>query len=232
MSNKLDLFADKEYQEMDWLGKVVEPFIFPLNEKLGKFPDKYDFSYRVIESRIKAGGYINYQELVQICVADLGIDISPDEIESLHSLFEVNIVDFKVNIKTQTTSGEMSLVRLKPSLEDEDIKEHMSNRLYTKLNVLTTDGTHRLNELMDIIGAVDCRTSKSPYMKKNAIQAHMRKIIIEDMWRLRSAPLIEKLGDWMIDYINNGNLASLSNVTRLKCMTYNKDPIYSLKETV
>ena len=232
MSKKLDLFEDKDYKDMDWLGKAIEPFIFPLNEKLGSFPDRYDFPFRTVSNIVKNGGYVSQQQLLQHAAADLGIDISPNELEIISKLIKFNVVDFTIDLATGTMTGEFSLLREKAALEDEDIKEHMAERLSQKLYNLAADSTPRLNELMDIIGATEARTSKSPYQKKNSVQSYMRKVIAEDMWRLRSAPLIERLGDWMIDYVNNGNLASLSNVTRLKCMTYAKDPIYSLKETV
>ena len=44
--------------------------------------------------------------------------------------------------------------------------------------------------------------------------------------------LLLKAVNWACDYIKTGNLASLTNFNKLKVMTYKKDPIYSMEETV
>jgi hypothetical protein len=235
MSKKLDLFADKEYQDMDWLGKAIEPFIFPLNDNLAMIPDKWTFTIDdLMPFVVSKNETLNKMRLLSICLEKNDLKMSKEDCFRLLSLFDVEIVDLTINLLTRDMTGSLTLVKKVPFLDEEAIKTYLSAQTYTALGHMNSASLHRCNEVMDIIGMSDdpTRKSRSPYGKMRAIQRHMAKVIEEDQWRLRSAPLIERVSYWIVDFINNGNLASLSNVTRLKCMTYSGKPIYSLEETV
>lgn len=233
MTKKLDIFADKEYQDMDWLGKVVEPYIFPLNEVLSQFPSRYDLSFDDILPFFNDYYQFDKADIVRLIAQKNNISISANDLNTLKTFMTINLShDVVINLSNKTIQGEFAFICSKSSLEDEEIKEVVANSVSHILNNLNGSESHRLNDVMDILGVVTSRPIRSGWRKRNEIIHKYRDIILEDKWRLRSAPLAEKVAQWIVEYADTGNLAALSNVTRLKCMTHSGNPIYSMEETI
>lgn len=232
--SKIDIFADKEYEEMEWLNKAIEPFIFPLNELISRIPNEYVFTYEDIVAIYTDHNSAYVTSMIRIVSNQLNLGFSDSELETILEFVELNVSDdYSINLQSQEITGEFKLTKIKHMLNDDEIKLYLANYMKNSLysNCQFADAA-KYNELMDIVGCSEQRSSKSVHRKKSAFIARMVQIIEDDLWKIRSATLIEKLVEWICNYVNNGNLASLSNITRLKCMTYTNNPIYSMQETV
>ena len=238
MTNKIDLFKDKEYSEMEWLSKAIEPFIFPLNDTLAKMPNECQITYDFIVDKLVINQSHEITIKDAILFAAKGInDISPEDIESMKNSFKLDIEENTIlNIETKTLTGEIKLLKIKEQYDDEDIKNIIGdsvNNIICNIHEKKAD-IGRLNEIMDLINHKDMRGSRSVRYKTYAIAQGYVDIIKQDKWRMRNAELIIKAAKWIKNYVENGNLADLSSFTRLKCMTHlnNGAPIYSMEETV
>ena len=81
-------------------------------------------------------------------------------------------------------------------------------------------------------GCGEAMKNKSGKKKVTAIKERLIKIFETNEWRIRDMALANKVGFWIKGYISGGNLADLTNLCKLKVMTHNNMPIYSVKEEV
>jgi hypothetical protein len=238
MTGKSNLFVDKEYEEMEWLSKAIEPYIFYVNELLAKLPDRYDLSYEDVMTQVESNyNAISKTESILQLLSNVDVDRSSVDNIDLQAL----LMCFTLEVDPNTTLdlhqrvilGNISLIKDKVALEDEDVRA----AFLTRFQSIFWKNSHNetltnLNELMDILGIEEARKSRSTSKKIQSVSNFMEKVIKEDLWKIRNEQLIVSLATWMADFVSTGNLAALSNITRLKCMTYNQHPLYSMQETV
>jgi hypothetical protein len=235
VTKKVNLFRDKEYEDLDWLNKAVESFVCPLNDKMAQFPDVYEFNYNDILVLHKDTIYdINSSDMIRYIAAQCSIDINYEEINMLLPYFEVTMGGrgpAELDFEAGTLSHTIPFFKKKPQLEDEDILLLMAQQAYAQIRRINYNANiGRLNEIMDLIGCTTDRKSRSVSYKIQAISSCFRDIITTDKWRLRNVDLAVSAAAWMVSYANDGNLSALSSFTRLKCMTHNNAPIYSMEK--
>jgi hypothetical protein len=231
--SKINLFEDKEYDKMEWLNKAVEPYIFPQNEILMSMPEQVSLDYDLILSLISPDQLrIEQNELIKYAAQQVNLELSANDLRFLGDFFKIVIdphtsIDFESNGLT----GAVTLVKTKPQLEESDIVEYTANSAVNLMRYMRTDSDiSRLNEIMDLIGAKESRQSRSTRYKIEEITKTFKTIILEDKWRVRNMELFLKSAAWIKAFVEDGNLAAMSNFTRLKCMVHKGAPIYSLEE--
>jgi hypothetical protein len=238
MTGKSNLFTDKEYEDMEWLSKAIEPYVFYVNELLAKLPDQYDLT--IDDLLNQSGDYYNSVSkiaTIETILKDLGINkntLDSSNRDGLLSCFTLEVdPDTTINLIEKTINGTVRLVKTKVAIDDEEIRDIFSHKFQSILWDNTRNETiGRLNELMDLLGVHSARKSRSTNKKLTAICEFMGQILKDDVWKIRNEQLVINLAKWMADFLSTGNLASLANITRLKCMTYNQHPLYSMQETV
>ena len=83
---------------------------------------------------------------------------------------------------------------------------------------------------MEILGKCDeGLTSKSSRTKRRGLMVRLREIMSKNEWNLRDVELANQVGLWIIDYIQDGNVAAFRDLCRLKVMTHKGLPIYSME---
>jgi hypothetical protein len=89
----------------------------------------------------------------------------------------------------------------------------------------------RMQEVLTLLDAKhpDLK-SRSARNKGGSIAQCFAEIIRNDSWKVRNLDLMIKAATWIREFVVNGNLAAMANFTKLKCMTYNGKPIYSMEE--
>ena len=78
----------------------------------------------------------------------------------------------------------------------------------------------------------DLRASRSANKKMKAIFKRLNQIFAKNEWQVKDADLMVSFIKWINQYIKDGNLAALTNITKLKIMTNKNQPIYSIKEAI
>jgi hypothetical protein len=88
-----------------------------------------------------------------------------------------------------------------------------------------------MNEILELIGGCEAHLkNRSSRKKMFAIFQRMRSIFQNNEWRIRDTELANKACTWIHSYITDGNLAAFTNFCKLKVMTHNNMPIYSVEE--
>lgn len=230
------IFQDKKYDELDWISQAVEPIESPLNEHLTKIPNEIELDFRLI-TRFGSDSWngINFNSLYVIenilnWAGSNGVSTAP-----LTSCFDIEIIgapilDFSAK---EVVGGKILLKRVKESIDQDALKEILRSSFYSALDIRVRDEEiGRFNEMADLIGCNEAVRSRSPHKKRSLLMRHLLETLVHDTWRIRSHTLAVKVALWISSYINNGDLAALSNFCKFKVMTHNGNAIYSVKETV
>lgn len=230
-----DFFKDAKYKELDWISQAIEPWDYSLIEVVAQMPDRVEVSPSKL---LKLNNDYRYGSLsIDRFLLEIDQRLAKYATADYKRLFKFEMApDTTLDLRTKELSNPIYIVKIKPTLDDLDIKEialtrirdlYWSVKLYinSDYNALT-----RANEIMDLLGITT--RSKSGNKKRRLIIEALHNIMSEDKWRIRSIELIDKMIGWIYDYINNGEIACLVNFTKLKIMTHSGQPIYSIKEEV
>lgn len=242
----MSVFVDKRYEELDWISQATEPVESPLNDLLGELPDEFlvsdtdtylkivgeSWSMNFGKSRIT-----NY--LMNLIAHDKFKDLSWTERESIYGNFELDIVGEPIlNFETNTIEGgEIRLLKTNFSIDQDKLKAIMGEKgLRMVRDVYVSNESlylSRSNEVLQLIGTKDALgglKTRSRKSKRIALYRSLELLLKSNEWNIKSADLANKIGSWIADYIAYGNLASMSNLCRLKVMTHRGLPIYSIEE--
>lgn len=234
----MSFFQDKEYEEMDWLNLAQEMPVFTANDILIAMPDEIAITADVIANH---GTPWNQIDLDSILKSHVPEGTHPNIKNALYKAYTFKVEDGTTyNFKTRNLRGEINLVKNFQMYEGEKLMKLMVNLTQTILRdrlgnipYKSLDVSGRVNEIVDFLNNDSgIRKTRSLNRKIRILHHQYTTVIKEDKWRLRDMDLLLKAVNWACDYIKTGNLASLTNFNKLKVMTYKKDPIYSMEETV
>ena len=237
----MGIFDDKKYDELDWVSQAVQPIISPLTQILEALPERTDIS----DSFLKQGseyshGRFSVSDFVNLAVAnlkDVNNKVSWDERSILEECFafEMPQEDVILNLVDNTLSAKIFLVKTKFTLEDDKLKTTLGREGLSAIREIKnwSMDISRTNEMLELLEKCeDVLKSRSTKFKRQALSRRIGDILHNNEWCIKSTELANKIGIWIADYINTGNLAALSNITRLKVITYKGAPIYSIEEQV
>lgn len=231
-----DLFKDSTYEEFDWLTKAVEPFIFSPNDFLSQAPDKYVLSYEdILElSAHFTRTFISELNITQFIANKFNIEMLPPQYSSI-PLYVVDIdKETCINIDERSIQGNTTLRKIRERFSEEHILQFAVNSCRKLGDVAYAEkapASKRIDEIIAIIGA-DPNKTTSIRKKAQYLKDVVSSLLKENKWDIRNYELMTSMIDWIFIYVIDGNLAALSNFTKLKCMTHNKKPIYSIQVTV
>jgi len=229
----MGFFDDNVYQDMDWLSKATAPLVFSGIEILAELPDEIPLTKEFLDDCCRPYSSSIYKGTV----LDPMLDNSSYHITWRLKDMIRDCFRFEHNGETQLLPKEdvypeIKLVKHKTSLEEKDILnyvlESISNILHS--NHYQHSEANEMLDLLDYNGPA--RSSRSAKKKRIALISTYRQIIKDDKWLIRDADLMIKIAKWIQEYVTVGNLAALTNVTKLKIMTHKQQPIYSIQETV
>ncbi len=243
---------DKAWENMDWLNKAVEPYIFSFNTELGKLPNRVELSYQDIITAI-GKDVITYSDDVSMdkfLNARLGFDQEGVLTESAKRFFHAwanmhygkNEMQFftlevaedsALDIKNKKLIGSVAIVKQIEAL-DEDMINEMLPSLVGRLFSVSSEKAHTsyVNEVMDILDCKEARSSTSLNKKCHALRNHLVTIFAKNEYNIKNVDLIISFIGWINSYCTSGKMDALANLSKLKCMVHNGHPIYSMKEVV
>ena len=226
----MGVFDDKKFDELDWLSQATEPIEASINHLLAKFPDEIDIDFKTLSSAMQVGWRnirITKSELIERYVRrNISADMFPKTSEEKNMLY--NCFDFEKRI----LDGKVSIVKTKNTFDNKELEKIFGLHGIEKLTFLNIDQTKfsRANEVMEILGKCDeGLTSKSSRTKRRGLMVRLREIMSKNEWNLRDVELANQVGLWIIDYIQDGNVAAFRDLCRLKVMTHKGLPIYSME---
>jgi hypothetical protein len=238
----MGVFDDKKFEKLDWMTQVTETIDSELNSVLARLPDRLELDKQTIFAMIDDS--YNLSISLDSVVRDL---IRKDKLTHVYNLgyeeqnkitkcFEWDVAEnLEVDLSTRTINGTIVLVKTISTFADEDLAEIMGRQGLEGIRNISTQNASpsRMNEIIELIGeGADIIKNKSHSKKLRFIETRMRQIFKNNEWRVRDTTLANKLGIWARSYIEHGNLASFTNFCKVKVMTHNNMPIYSIEEEV
>ena len=231
------MFKDKVYEDMDDISKLIEPYQYSVNDDLSQFPDVIEVDTSFIDCR-----YISTRSLISLKARELGLKALIDNIYEVEksNFFKFEMFDefneptrsIKFDFNTGEIKGKILLVKNKIAFEDKDVHTICEEGAVTFLMSTTWRATdsNRMNEIADLLGIDGVLKEKSKRSKLYALTSGIRSLVREKKIDIRDAGLAKRFGRWLVLYINDGNLPALGNIAKMKIMSHQNKPIYSIQE--
>jgi len=235
------MFKDKVYEDMDDVEKIFEPFQYKLNDELAEFPDKIKVEIdEIMKEDYWSGFGIDIDDVVRKRANKLGLRQIVSEAYNLvyADFFKFEFEDKEENEKVtldpvaKTMSHDIYLVKSKIAYDELELEtmrvETLRKLLMSAFNRRVSKP--RLNEIADIYGANDVKSERSRAGKVQKLISHLEEMIKSKVLDIRDMDLHIGFIQWIVLYVRDGNLAALNNLTRIKIITHEKRPIYSIEE--
>lgn len=231
----MSFLKDKEWENMDWLNRAVEPYTFSFNLDLAKMPSEYAITYSQAMNIIGGQREIRLSEVVKNLAVSSGISksgISMLEMIGYETVFEFKLEpDTEIDLDKEIIRGGLSLVKKMESLNDDAVRELLPQLVLSNMRIHSSRApASQVNEVMDILECKEARSSSSVRKKCAALQQHVYEVYKNNTWNIRNVDLAIKMIGWIRSYCENGDRCSLANLSKLKCMIHNGHPIYSMEE--
>jgi len=231
----MGIFEDKKYDEMDWLSQAIEPIICSLNDELMALPDEVILTYEDMSSILGEHWSLQIDEINVIKYAlsrkdplrrIAGSDIS---IVKAYTINSNCVIDFE---EKQIVAGSVRVIKAKNHFEEKELLAMMGRSGLSILRNLDNKEVtiERANEILELLALDKARSSKSLNSKIEAIICEYENIMSENRWNIRNVDLSNRIAEWIYEFLKTGNLAGLTNFCKLKVMTHNGAPIYSITE--
>jgi hypothetical protein len=158
---------------------------------------------------------------------------------TIYSCFEIQVEPGTyIDIEKEVIIGHAALVKIKHSIDDDKLRNMIGHNALATISNLSYTGDRegslpRLNELLEffIENTNLIKNTKKPFRYRfRLLYSTISDIFKSDKWRIRDHGLATKIGNWVHDYVADGNVCALANLTRLKIMASSGKPIYSIVE--
>lgn len=239
------MFKDKVYEEMDEISRMFEPFQFSLNDELAQLPDRIEV---LPEQVLNSDGYSSgITTTTTTIVKNLAREMNLLQIIDKMRLLQNNEF-FKFEVETDLAEGEyvtldgttmklshkIFVVKNKIAFDEQELekmrKEYILGSIRRNFERSRDVNKPRFNEIADIYGAEIVKSERSFRGKVSEFANHIERLIDDKTLDIRDMDLCHKFVKWIVYYVKNGNLAALNNLTRIKIITHEKRPIYSIEE--
>jgi hypothetical protein len=144
---------------------------------------------------------------------------------------------------TDEISAKLFLVKVKAALSEEEMSmifgrkgiNAIANLAY---NIYPSDeynARKRMLELIDLLGPVpDFKIEKTTSTRKTVkfLRNFYSRLCAKNTMNIKSVELIDKLAEWMVDYVLSADAIAIANIGKLKVMTSFGQPVYSMEYEV
>lgn len=234
----MSIFEDKQYEEMDWLTKAIEPTISSMNDKLHSLPEVMEFTPLDLLNIIQTSGYLDLDmhSFFGILLLKHNIHLTRwySDYSMLMKCFEMRISsDIIINFETNEVSGgNISLHKIKTIFEEVELVPLLGRKGIDSLRSLDSKNVpiDRANEIAELLGANEATSKRSSNQKIQIIINSLSDHLANNKWNIKNIDLGDKVCLWVRSYLEKGNLAALTNFCKFKVMTHSGDPIYSIEE--
>ena len=237
----MGVFDDKKFEQLDWMTQVTETIDSELNGLLARLPDEKIFDAETLLSVLDHHYSLSISSgnLVRKMISDLrdeNINLSSDEMGRIEECFAFQGSEtVRIDFEAKTMIGELCLVKVTKTIEDEDLQKMMGSKGLNALRhgIYSEDACARANEILELIDAPrDAMRTRTIRKKVRAVHDRLKTVFLNNEWRIRDMDLADKISYWAAMYIKSGTLAGMVNLCKIKVMTHNTMPIYSIEEEI
>ena len=177
---------------------------------------------------VSSCSYLGEHKLLSMYLKDISFDLEKfNQIDKklISSLYEKTLVN--TTLKLSSDDLILSFHKKSFNIDDEFHLKTVNNEFL--MGGLNDVKVHlKLNkELASILGVQDLSNVNRRLV--NSIGMLQAEIISQNKWNIRNMDLLRLFQTWIHRVVNHGDTKALINITKLKCMTYNKQPIYSME---
>jgi len=236
----MGVFDDKKFEQLDYLTQITETIESELNGLLARLPDRIEFSAKRVGECVGTWSHFSIQidSVVRDLMSPHNSELSYDEERRIVNCFKWEASPrLEYDAGTGQLTGKIALVKAVATLSDEELQAFMGAKGIDEVRMLNCGeaeqwNLERINEIIDVLGKRDEEKRNRSYRKKmRCIETRLKEIFETNEWRIRDMELANKVGRWICRYIEDGNLAALTNLCKLKIMTHDGNtPIYSMEE--
>jgi hypothetical protein len=229
------MFKDEVFEELDDISRLVEPFTFSLLEELSEFPEMVEVTFSDVTS-----GYYGFNEIT--IRGAIKANSEHDSKMNLHSsqrfltdCFEFVIEgdgDTFLDLENKKFSQKIFLKK-RSTIEEEKLEDIAKDSLAAhSSSVKWHSGTEssRLNEIASIFGITQATKARSKNKKIMNLYRGLQDLFKTGKLNVKSIDLCNNISKWVMEYVTEGNLAAISNLTQVKVMMHSGNPIYSVQE--
>ena len=235
----MSVFADKKFEELDWISQATEPIDSKLNEILGELPDEVVIDFKLYKQMI--GDSYSFDLSLDRCISfsiynsTSSQSLTWEQRDAIRPCFKFESEgDPIINFENQEiTGGTIKMVKIQSTMDEKVLESLLGREGIMQVNSMffSGPGISRANEIMELLGGCESGLkTRSERRKRVTIKSRLIKLFKENEWKIKDTELANKVGFWISSYIVDGNLAALSNFCRLKVMTHKGQPIYSMEE--
>lgn len=235
----MGVFDDKKFEQLDWVSQITETIDSEVNELLARLPDKLEFDQGSIATfmdqgydglRLSVGNVVrhlirNTKDRPKLSYEDEQVIIKCFKFETSENI--------ELDMENGTMIGEVSLIKITATLEDQELQKMLGRQGIAEVYRINwnPECLSRVHEVMELLGGLDkFMSGRAMRKKREAVVNRLSDIFENNEWRIRDAQLANKIGKWLAEYIESGNLAAFSNFCKVKVMTHQNMPIYSIEE--
>lgn len=238
----MGVFDDKKFDELDWISQATEPIDSKMNEVLAIMPDTINIDFNMYRDLLGSRSYgteLSINQVISHYVTKSKLELSYHQQKALEKCFMFEIIgeglmlDFENKV---ISGGEIKLSKVTTTMDEQVLKSMLGSEgieqfSYCRYN--DPQAMSRMNEVMELLAKCEHGLkTRSVHKKRHAIVNRLKVLFKDNEWNIRDTELANKVGKWMRDYVQDGNLAAFSNFCRLKVMTHKGQPIYSMEEIV
>lgn len=234
----MGVFDDKKFEQLDWMSQITEGIESELNGLLARLPDRIELDFDSIISFMDSSNTprLSTDSVVRKIIRSFyDSNLSWEDERTIRSCFEFEASDdLLIDFENKILRGSVTLVKTTTTLADEHLQNTMGSDGIQKLSRISWNDPgcfSRANEVMELLGGLEKETrNRSARRKFQAIRSRLSNIFKNNEWRIRDTELANKIGIWIGQYIQSGNLAAFSNFCKIKVLTHQGGPIYSIEE--
>lgn len=237
-----DFFADKKYQQMDWISQAVSPWEYEQALKFAAIPEVIEVTPELLVPHLEDA--LSYRQLSATTIinkvmqwdAQTTIFSGDNCLPDGNDLFSIEIQPgTNFDMATMCFDQPVYIRKMKAAFDDEDCKNTAARWMREEIayNMNGYSGqpelAKRAGEILDLLN-INVGGARSLSKRRHAIKEAVYKAVMEDVWRVRNMELAKKVAKWIVEYINEGQLSAMANFAKFKVMTHSGQAIYSIQE--
>jgi len=140
----------------------------------------------------------------------------------------------KLDTESQIMSSRIFLKKISIGLSETEVKQIFGKKGYDSICRINyyRENLERIKEVIEMLGPVPGIEQEKTNSARKKFQ-HLRRlynaIAAQNTFNIKSVDLMDKLGEWIYEYVNHRKEVAFANICKLKIMTTMGAPIYSME---
>jgi len=236
-----DLFGEQQYEKLDDLTQIIEPFLHPLNDVLDKLLNERVLTFDDIKDRLEQNtiafdGIIDNMVDAQLRVLNIDYSLSWESKKKLRANFKIlaeqDDPDYRPRIllDQKVIKGVTLMMRKKKMKFDEnELLKLTQKEVEGDMYLGTSDiNLSMARDVLELFGK-EC-SSRKRFTVWDEVRKAINSTILENTWNIKNGEYFYKMAKWVKEAVSLGKTASYANFCQLKIMSHGGLPIYEMKE--